>query len=57
MSDLNEWIEWARSLWVVWLMLLFLAIVAWVYRPGSRKRFEKDAKIPLEDDRPEPRNK
>ena len=57
MGDLNEWIGWARSLWVLWLMLLFVVIVAWVYRPGNRKRFEKNAKIPLEDDHPEPRSK
>ena len=34
--------------------LLFLAVVAWVYRPGSGKRYKKDGRIPFdaEDDGP-----
>lgn len=50
MSDLSEI---ARSLWVVWLMLIFLGIAAWAFWPRNRKRFERDAEIPLRDDRPD----
>ena len=42
--------ETARSLWVVWLMLLFLGIVFWAFRPKNKKRFEDDARIPFKDD-------
>lgn len=48
--DLAALLEWARSLWVVWLILLFLIVVWWAYRPKNRKRFEEDSKIPFKDD-------
>jgi cytochrome c oxidase cbb3-type subunit 4 len=43
--------EFVRSLWVVWLLLLFVGIVAWAYWPSRRRRLQKHANIPLEDDR------
>lgn len=42
--------EFLRSFWVVWLGLLFLALVAWALWPKNRKKFEHAARIPLEDD-------
>lgn len=48
--DLAELYETVRSLWVVWLMLLFLGIVFWAFRPKNKKRFEEDARIPFKDD-------
>ena len=45
--------EFIRSLWVVWLMALFLGIIAWAFWPRNRKRFERDAEIPLRDDQQE----
>ena len=42
--------EWANALWVVWLMLLFLGIVAWVFWPKRKKELEAQGRIPLEDD-------
>jgi cytochrome c oxidase cbb3-type subunit 4 len=47
---LADIIEIARSLWLVWLIILFGFIVWWAYRPKNRKRFEEDAKIPFKDD-------
>lgn len=47
--DLTELYETARSLWVVWLMILFLGIVFWAFRPKNKKRFEEDARIPFKD--------
>ncbi len=42
--------EWIRSLWVVWLLLLFLGIVAYALWPSNKAKFEHAARIPLEDD-------
>ena len=39
-----------RSLWVVWLMALFIGIVAWVYWPKRKREMEDHAQIPLRDD-------
>lgn len=36
--------------WFVGVPLVFLAVVAWVYRPGARRRYQRDAAIPFEDD-------
>jgi len=43
----------AKSLWPLWLIVIALAIAWWTYRPANRRRFERDARIPLEDDNPE----
>lgn len=50
-----------REAWLVWLVLVFLAIVVWVLWPSRRRKLERQARIPLEDDnvdagkpRPEP---
>lgn len=40
-----------RQLWVVWLLLLFVGIIAWVFWPRNKKRLERHARIPLDDDR------
>jgi cytochrome c oxidase cbb3-type subunit IV len=37
------------SIWTVWAILIFAVIVFWAWRPKNRKRFEKDARIPLND--------
>lgn len=39
-----------KSLWVVWLMGVFLAIAVWAYWPRNKQRFQAHALIPLEDD-------
>jgi len=38
------------SLWLVWLIILFVGIVFWAYRPKNKKRFEEAARIPFKDD-------
>jgi cytochrome c oxidase cbb3-type subunit IV len=56
---MEEALVWLRSLWLLWLMLLFLGIVAWAFWPGRRRRMESHGRIPLEDDqavRPPPRD-
>lgn len=42
--------EWLRALWVLWFMALFIGIVAYVYWPGRKSRFEARARIPFSAD-------
>ena len=52
MSTLSEIGTWILFLG---LPLLFLAIVAWVYRPGASRNYEADGRIPFsENGREEP---
>jgi cytochrome c oxidase cbb3-type subunit 4 len=39
-----------KSLWVVWLMGVFLAIAVWAYWPRNKRRLQAHARIPLDDD-------
>jgi cytochrome c oxidase cbb3-type subunit IV len=39
-----------KSLWLLWAVLLFAGIAAWVYWPSRRRSLEAQARIPLEDD-------
>lgn len=39
-----------KSLWVVWLMGVFLAIAVWAYWPLNKERLQAHARIPLDDD-------
>jgi cbb3-type cytochrome oxidase subunit 3 len=39
-----------KSLWVVWLMGVFIAIAVWAYWPRNKERFAAHARIPLDDD-------
>lgn len=32
------------------LLFLFVGILYWAFRPKNRKKFQKDAEIPLRDD-------
>ena len=50
MEALQEIAVWLRQLWVVWLMLLFAGIVAWVLWPRRKNELERHGRIPLEDD-------
>ena len=49
--DMTTLVELARSLWVVWLMAVFLGIVFWAYRPKNKERFEEDANIIFKNDK------
>jgi cytochrome c oxidase cbb3-type subunit IV len=48
--DLAQILETLRSLWVIWLIILFIGIVWWAYRPKNKRRFEEDARIPFKDE-------
>ena len=47
---MEETLVWLRSLWLLWLALLLVGIVAYVFWPKRRRRFESHGRIPLEDD-------
>jgi cytochrome c oxidase cbb3-type subunit IV len=42
--------EFFRSLWGGWLMVLFLGIVFYAFRPKNKDRLEAYGEIPLRDD-------
>jgi cytochrome c oxidase cbb3-type subunit IV len=44
--------EVARQLWVAWMMLIFLGIAFYAFRPKNRQHFRDCAQIPFkaEDD-------
>jgi cytochrome c oxidase cbb3-type subunit 4 len=51
MSTLVSIGELLSTLWTVWAVVLFAGIGYWALRPGNRRRFERDAQIPLNDER------
>ena len=42
-----------KPLWVVMVMIVFIGIVAWAYRPKNKDRFESYGDIALRDDEEE----
>ena len=48
--DLQELYLWARQAWVVWLVILFVGILFWAFRPKNKAKFEEAAQIPLRDE-------
>lgn len=50
MDGLDPISDFLRQFWGLWLMLLFLAVVWWAFRPRNRERFREDAMIPFRDD-------
>jgi cbb3-type cytochrome oxidase subunit 3 len=36
--------------WFIGLPLAFLVLLAWVYRPGARRRYQRDGAIPFDKD-------
>jgi len=50
MDGFDKLVALARELWVVWLMLLFLAIVARAFWPSRKAKINAHGRIPLDDD-------
>lgn len=48
--SLESIVEFFRSLWGLWLMVLFLGIVFYAFRPGNKERLESYGDIPLRDE-------
>ena len=47
--DLESLSEAFRSAWVLWLMILFVGIVFWAFRPKRRRRLDDDGETPFGD--------
>jgi cbb3-type cytochrome oxidase subunit 3 len=45
------------SLWYIGIPLVFLIIVIYVFRAGARRRYDRDARIPFEENNTRERNK
>jgi len=55
MSTYETLRHFADSWGLLFMFLIFLAIVVWVLRPGARKSYREQADIPFKhDDRPAP---
>ena len=48
--EFDEFYRLVRSLWVVWLLLVFVGIIVWVMWPRRKKELEEQAMIPFKDD-------
>lgn len=46
-----------HSLWTIVLLVLFIGIIAWAWGTGRRERFERAARMPLEEDEPVPQER
>ncbi|OOY24100.1 cbb3-type cytochrome C oxidase subunit 3 [Thioclava sediminum] len=51
--DYHIFREFADSWFLIFMFVFFLAVVAWVFRPGSRKTYEDTSEIPFRhEDKP-----
>ena len=46
----GEIYDFAASLWVLWLMVIFIGVVVWAFWPGHKRRFQSYGDIPFKDD-------
>lgn len=49
MSLYEQLRHFADSWWLVVMVVMFIGIVIWVFRPGAKKSYDEQAKIPLKD--------
>ena len=42
-----------RPFWVLWVIMIFIGIVFYAYRPKNKQRLEEYGNIPLKDDNEE----
>ena len=45
-----EFYAWLKSLWVVWLIAIFVGIIVWAYWPKRKAEMDDHAKIPFRED-------
>jgi len=48
--DYDAFRQFSDSWGLVYLMIVFVAVVLYAFRPGGKKTYEKVARIPLEED-------
>jgi cytochrome c oxidase cbb3-type subunit 4 len=51
--DYNEFRHFADSWGLVYMLAIFLIVIAFVFRPGSRRAYENAAKIPFDETSPD----
>jgi cbb3-type cytochrome oxidase subunit 3 len=44
-------IQWVRDYSIVLMLVTFVMMLALTFWPGRKPRFERDSRIPLQDDR------
>ena len=49
--DLLAMVAWLRPIVSVWVLLVFIGLLAWIYWPRRRAVYDNAASIPLRDDR------
>jgi cbb3-type cytochrome oxidase subunit 3 len=49
--NLQAILHWLQQYSIVPVFVVFVALLVITYWPGRRKRFERDARIPFDDDR------
>ncbi|MDH5751926.1 MAG: cbb3-type cytochrome c oxidase subunit 3 [Deltaproteobacteria bacterium] len=45
----DQGLVWGPGFALMMFLLFFVAMLAWVYRPGSRRVYDQSAMMPLED--------
>ncbi len=50
---MTELLEIMRASWLIWLIILFVAVLWWAYRPRNKRKWEDAAQIPLRDEEPQ----
>lgn len=50
METLQDIAGFLRGYWGLWLMLIFVGLIAWTLRPSARQKHRDASRIPLEDD-------
>ena len=43
---------WGPGTALILFLALFIGVLVWVFRPGSRETYEQEARLPLEGDGP-----
>lgn len=51
MSDIMPAVLWLQHHSILFVFVVFMLLVVSVYWPSRRRRFDRDARIPLEDNR------
>lgn len=41
--------SWGAALGLIVFLALFVGMLVWVFRPGSKRKYERNAAIPLHD--------
>ena len=49
MKAVTQWLQQYST--YVGIPLLLLAVVAWIYRPSARRRYEEDGHIPFDEEK------